>query len=466
MPPINPLGTRPVPLLLRDFAIPSVIAMLVSSLYNIVDQIFIGQGVGLAGNAATNVAFPLSTVCIAVALLLGIGGAAHFSLSLGAGKREEAARAAGCACTLMLLGGLVIALAVELFLTPMLRAFGATATVLPYAAAYTRITALGFPFVVLSTGMSSLIRADGSPRYSMACMLTGAILNTVLDPLFIFGFHWGMEGAALATVIGQVASGALALRYAARFRSVRLTRDDLRPRLSLLGTIASLGMAGCVNQLAMMAVQIVLNNTLTYFGARSIYGAEIPLACAGIIIKVNMLCMAFVIGIAQASQPIAGFNYGARQYARVRQTYHCAATAATVVSVIAFVCFQLFPRQIIGIFGDGSEQYYLFAERFFRIYMFCTFLNGIQPVTSNFFSSIGKATRGALLALTRQMFFLLPLLALLPRAFGGIDAVMFAAPIADAAAFALAMGMIVREMRLLSRQEAAMHALDTPPAAG
>lgn len=463
MPPVNPLGTRPVPLLLRDFAIPSVIAMLVSSLYNIVDQIFIGQGVGLAGNAATNVAFPLSTVCIAVALLLGIGGAAHFSLSLGAGKREEAARVAGCACTLMVLGGLVIALAAELFLTPMLRAFGATETVLPYAAAYTRITALGFPFVVLSTGMSSLIRADGSPRYSMACMLTGAMLNTVLDPLFIFGFHWGMQGAALATVIGQVASGALVLRYAARFRSVSLTRNDLRPRLSLFSTIASLGMAGCINQLAMMAVQIVLNNTLTYFGARSAYGAEIPLACAGIIIKVNMLCMAFVIGIAQASQPIAGFNYGAQQYARVRQTYRCAVTAATVVCVVAFVCFQLFPRRIIGIFGDGSEQYYLFAERFFRIYMFCTFLNGVQPVTSNFFSSIGKATRGALLALTRQTFFLLPLLALLPRVFGGIDAVMFAGPIADTAAFVLALGMVVHEMGVLSRQEAA-HLPDTPPA--
>lgn len=461
---VHSLGTDPVPRLLRDFAIPSVIAMLVSSLYNIVDQIFIGQGVGLAGNAATNVAFPLSTVCIAVALLLGIGGAAHFSLSLGAGKQEQAERAAGCACTLMVLGGLAIALVTGLFLTPMLRAFGATDAVLPYAAAYTRITAFGFPFVVLSTGMSSLIRADGSPRYSMACMLTGALINTVLDPLFIFGFHWGMQGAALATVIGQVVSGVMVLRYVTRFRSVRLTRADFRPRLPLLGTIASLGMAGCVNQLAMMTVQIALNNTLTYFGARSVYGAEIPLACAGIVIKVNMLSMAFVIGIAQSSQPIAGFNYGARQYARVRQTYRCAATAATVVSVLAFACFQLFPRQIIGIFGEGSEQYYLFAERFFRIYMFCTFLNGIQPVTSNFFSSIGKATRGALLALTRQIFFLLPLLALLPRLFGGIDAVMFAGPIADTAAFALAVVMVAHEMRLLSSQMT--QSSGAPPATG
>ena len=456
--PQNPLGVQPIPKLLMQFAVPSIIAMLVTSLYNIVDQIFIGQGVGLLGNAATNVAFPLSTICIATALLLGIGGASCFSLALGAGDHKKAAEAAGTAISLMVLLGVTIALGVRVFLHPLLLLFGATADVLPYAADYTAVTSLGIPFVILSSGVSNLIRADGSPRYSMGCMLVGAVINTILDPIFIFGFGWGMTGAALATIIGQIVSGLAALRYAMHFKTIRLTRESLRPRLKLTGSIASLGMAGCVNQLAMMAVQIALNNTLTYYGAQSSYGAEIPLACAGIIIKVNMICMAFVIGISQASQPIVGFNYGARQYARVRQTYRCASTAATVVSVVAFACFQLFPRQIIGIFGDGSEAYFVFAERFFRIYMFFTFLNGIQPVTSNFFSSIGKAVRGALLSLTRQTLFLLPLILLLPRAFG-IDGVMYAGPIADAAAFLLAAFFMAREFRLLHRQEAQQTAM-------
>lgn len=453
----NPLGALPIPKLLTQFAIPSIIALLVTSLYNIVDQIFIGQGVGMLGNAATNVAFPLSTICIATALLLGIGGAANFSLALGAGDGKKAANAAGTAISLMVITGVAITLVVRLFLQPLLVFFGSTPDVLPYAATYTSITSLGIPFVILASGVSNLIRADGSPRYSMSCMLIGAVINTILDPIFIFGFGWGMAGAALATIIGQAASGLVALRYALHFKTIRLTRDSLRPRLGLAVSIASLGMAGCVNQLAMMAVQIALNNTLTTYGALSPYGAEIPLACAGIIIKVNMINLSFVIGISQASQPIIGFNYGAHKYARVRQTYQCAALATTVISIIAFVCFQLFPRPIIGIFGGGSEEYFQFAERFFRIFMFFTFLNGIHLITSNFFASIGKAIRGALLSLTRQIFFLLPLVLLLPRALG-VDGVMYAGPIADGAAFLLAAFFMISEMRTLRRQEQALGA--------
>lgn len=451
----NPLGVRPIPQLLRSFAIPSVIAMLVSALYNIVDQIFIGQGVGLLGNAATNVAFPLTTICIAAALLLGIGGSAKFSLCLGAGDQKKAAQAAGTAISLMVIVGVALLLIVRIFLKPLLVLFGSTESVLPYAEVYTSVTSLGIPFVILSSGVSNLIRADGSPKYSMGCMITGAVINTILDPLFIFGFGWGMFGAALATILGQMVSGLLALWYVLRFKTVRLHKNDLRPRAKLIGSICSLGMAGCINQLAMMLVQIVLNNTLRKYGAQSAYGADVPLAVAGIVIKVNMICISFVIGIAQASQPIVGFNYGARQYARVRQTYKCAITASTVISIIAFVCFQLFPRQIIGIFGNGTESasYYLFAERFFRIYMFFTFLNGIQPVTSNFFASIGKAFKGALLSLTRQTLFLLPLILLLPLVLNGVDGIMYAAPIADLAAFLLSAFLVLTEFRLLRKQE-------------
>lgn len=451
----NPLGTRPIPELLRSFAIPSVIAMLVSSLYNIVDQIFIGRGVGLLGNAATNVAFPLVTICVAIALLLGIGSSANFSLALGSGDREHASAAAGSAVSLMVISGIVIFVIVRVFLYPLLTLFGSTESVLPYAATYTAVTSWGIPFLILSTGISSLIRADGSPTYSMGCMVVGAVINTILDPIFIFGFGWGMMGAALATIIGQIVSGLAALYYVFHFKTIKLKRHHFIPHLRLTGTIASLGMAGCINQLAMMLVQIVLNNTLRVYGAQSAYGAEIPLACAGIVIKVNMLCIAFVIGIAQASQPIVGYNYGAQKYARVLQTYRCAATSATVISIIAFLCFQLFPRQIIGVFGNGteSELYFQFAERFFRIYMFFTFLNGIQPVSSNFFSSIGKAFLGALLSLTRQTLFLLPLILLLPRLLGSVDGVMFAAPVADLAAFFLSVFLVYRESKRLQAKQ-------------
>lgn len=449
----NPLGVQPIGKLLVQFAVPSVIAMLVSALYNLVDQIFIGHGVGMLGNAATNVAFPLTTICIAVALLLGIGGAANFSLALGEQNQKKAAKTVGSAISLMLLAGVAIFVLVRLFLKPLILCFGATQEVLPFAMTYTGITAFGIPFLILSTGMSNLIRADGSPQYSMGCMLVGAAINTVLDPIFIFGLNMGMAGAALATIIGQIASALTALLYARHFKTITLTRAELRPTLRLTGSIAALGMAGCFNQLAMLAVQIALNNTLTYYGAQSAYGAEIPLACAGIIIKVNMLCFAFVLGISQASQPLIGFNYGAKQYGRVRETYKLAAIAVTVVSCIGFAAFQLFPRQIISAFGDGTAEYFHFAERFFRIFLFCTILNGIQPLTAGFFTSIGKAIRGVILSLTRQILFLLPLILLLPRVLGGVDGVMYAGPIADFTAFVLAGGMMLAEMKDLRRLE-------------
>lgn len=449
----NPLGFEPIGALLRRFAIPSIIAMLVSALYNLVDQIFIGQGVGMLGNAATNVAFPLTTVCIATALLIGTGGAANFSLALGAGNGKKAAHIAGNAISWMILCGVAIMIIVRLFLRPLIVAFGATQEVLPYALSYTGITSFGIPFLILSSGVANLIRADGSPQYSMACMMVGAVINTILDPVFIFGLHMGVAGAALATVIGQAVSGLIVLRYALHFKTIRLTRKDVCPSPRLLGSIAALGMAGCFNQLAMLVVQIALNNTLTYFGAHSIYGAEIPLACAGIIIKVNMISFSFVLGIAQASQPIVGFNYGAKRYDRVRQTYKLSAVAVTAISCIAFICFQFFPRQIISAFGSGTEEYYLFAERFFRIFLFFTFVNGIQPVTSNFFTSIGKAFRGVILSMTRQILFLLPLILLLPRLLGGVDGVMYAGPVADFAAFVLTVAMVLYEMKTLRGQE-------------
>ena len=387
----NPLGYKKESTLLIGFAIPCIISMLVTALYNIVDQIFIGQGIGMLGNAATNIAFPLSTTCTAISLLLGIGSATNFSLHLGAGEKHESEKYAGNGIFLMAAFGILLFVVTSIFLTPMLKFFGATNDVLPYAKAYTRVTAFGFPFLIANTGMSKLILADGSPRYSMISMLIGAIVNTILDPLFIFVFDMGMTGAALATITGQIISFSISLRYMFHFKTINLDKSCFKLSLSHCRKIFILGASACFNQIAMTVVQIVMNNTLSHYGAQSVYGGDIPLACAGIITKVNMIFMSFVIGISQGTQPVIGFNYGAKKYARVRKTYLLALSAASFLSLIAFICFQAFPRQIITIFGNGSELYFQFSERYFRIYMFLTIVNGIQPVTSNFFNSIGKS---------------------------------------------------------------------------
>ena len=448
----NPLGVEPVSVLLRRFAVPSVIAMLVSALYNMVDQLFIGHSIGVLGNAATNVAFPLSMVCTSIGLLCGIGGAANFNLCMGRKETEHAKSYVGNAVSMLAILGVILCIAVQLFLRPMMILFGATADVLTYACTYTRITSIGFPFLIVTIGGSNLIRADGSPNYSMACNLVGAVVNSILDPLFIFVFHMGMAGAALATITGQVLSFLLVVRYLRGFKTLPLSLSDLKPKTACWIQIASLGATPAFNQVAMMVVQIVMNNTLTHYGSNSIYGSDIPLACAGIISKVNMLFFSFVIGISQGLQPIVSFNFGAAKYDRVKEAYKKAVFAATAISVVAFLCFQLFPRQIISIFGSGSEEYLHFAERYFRIFLFFTFLNGIQPVSSNFFTSIGAPKKGIFLSLTRQIIFLLPLLLIFPYLFG-IDGVMYTAPIADLAAASVSIFMVVREFKIMTELE-------------
>lgn len=442
----NPLGIEPIGALLRKFAIPSIVAMLVSALYNIVDQFFIGQSIGELGNAATNVAFPLSTSCTAVSLLLGIGAASAFNLSMGRGEKDKALYYIGNAAVLLFGFGVILCVGTEIFLEPLLVFFGSPENVLGYAKEYVRIVAFGFPFLILANGGAHLVRADGSPRYSMMCNLTGAIINTILDPILIFGFDMGMSGAALATIAGQVVSGLMVVRYLCNYKAGKFTKEHLLPKWNIAGYAMSLGIAQFFNQIAMMVVQIVMNNSLTYYGARSVYGESIPLACAGIINKVSFLFFAICIGIAQGMQPITSFNYGAKQYERVKKAVTMSLKAGSVVCITAFVLFQLFPRQIIGMFGDGSELYFSFAERYFHIYLFFTFLNNVQPMSSTFFTSIGKPIKGAFLSLTRQMIFLLPLLIIFPG-FLGIDGIMYAGPIADFMAAVVAAFMLAGELK-------------------
>lgn len=447
----NPLGYEKLPVLLRRFAIPSIIAMLVSSLYNIVDQIFIGQGVGYLGNAATNVSYPLVTICLAIALLIGIGTSSRFSLYLGAGKADKAAKVAGNSICLMVLAGIIYMILILIFLKPLLRAFGSTDEVMPYAISYTSITAIGMPFLIVTNVMSNLIRADGSPKYSMVCMLIGAVINTILDPIFIFVFNMGVAGAAWATIIGQIISCIVAVRYAFHFQHISLHKSDIRLSLHESATTAMLGMSNSLNQVAITLVQIVLNNSLTYYGALSVYGKDIPLAACGIVMKTNAILLSVIIGISQGTQPIVGFNYGARKFDRVRKIYFLSTGCGVIISIVGWLLFQFCPHQILSIFGTGDAQYFEFSIRFMRIYLFMVFVLGVQVISSNFFSAIGKPLKGLLLSMTRQVFFLIPLTLILPLFINGLDGVLYAAPVSDAMAFLLTLIFIIKELNIIKR---------------
>ncbi len=442
----NPLGEERINKLLRSFAIPSIISMLVGSLYNIVDQFFIGQTVGELGNAATNIAFPLSTSCTAIALLFGIGGSSAFNIALGRGDKKRATRYMGNAAVMLFSLGVILCAITQIFLEPMLRFFGSPENVLGYSMTYTRITSFGFPFLILSIGGGHLIRADGRPKVTMLCNMTGAIINTILDAIFVFGLKWEMAGAALATVIGQFVSASMAVWFLSHCKTIKLSRLHLIVKWENVKRIIFLGMAPFSNQIAMMLVQIIMNKSLKYYGAMSVYGESIPIACSGIISKVNMVFMSFVIGISQGLQPIASFNYGAKKYARVKEAYIKAICCGAALAVTAFLLFQIFPRQIISVFGEGSDAYYTFAENYFHIFLFFTFVNFLQPITSNFFTAIGKPKVGSFLALTRQIIFLLPLIAIFPL-FIGIDGIMYAGPIADFLAAVVVAIMVARELR-------------------
>ena len=442
----NILGYEKLPRLLRSFAVPSIIAMLVSSLYNVVDQIFIGQGVGYLGNAATNVSYPLTTICLAIALLIGIGSASRYSLYLGADQKDRAASIVGNGISMMMICGILYAILIEIFQHPLLTAFGATEEIMPYALDYTRITAVGMPFLIITNGISNLARADGSPKYSMTCMLVGAIINTILDPIFIFIFHMGVTGAAIATVTGQFFSCLMALRYIPKFQQVKLKKSHFGVHISQWGANVTLGLSSSLNQLAITLVQVVLNNSLTYYGAMSAYGKDIPLAACGIVMKTKSLLLAVIIGISQGLQPIIGFNYGAKKYARVRKAYRLAIICDLLISAVGFCMFQFFPRQIISVFGSGDSAYMAFAVRFMRIFLFMILLNGVQMISSNFFAAIGKPLKGMVLSLTRQVLFLIPLLLILPL-FWGLDGILFAGPVADFSAFVVTTLLIMKEMK-------------------
>jgi Na+-driven multidrug efflux pump len=431
--------------LIRKFAGPAIMSSLVGSIYNIADQIFVGQKLGTAGNAATNVAFPITLLMVTIYMIIGCGGASKFSLFQGAKEQENATKTVGNSIVILALAGILMMAVTLSFLRPMMRFFGARDEVLELSVRYTGIIAFGMPFYVLGSGMSMFIRADGSPKYAMASTITGAILNIILDPILIFKLNMGMEGAALATITGQIISGSISLCYIRRFKSIHLKKEHFSLDPELIKGICILGLPNGLNQLAVICVQILMNNTLGYYGEHSVYGREIPLAVAGIVSKVSSIFNSIVMGISQSCQPIFGYNYGAGNYKRVKDTYKQAGVIVSTVSFTAFLLFQTVPHQILEIFQQGNERYLAFGTSYLRIFMGTIVLLGLIILTTVFFPAIGEAKKGTVVSLCRQAF-QIPLITLLPRVFG-MDGVLYAGPIADICTFMLCVILIRKEFR-------------------
>lgn len=448
----NPLGSKPVLGLIAKFAIPSIISMLVMAAYNITDQIFIGNIEGMLGNAATNVAFPTVTLTTAFAQMVGIGTAANFNINMGSKKDDEAKKFLGTGLTMLAIVGICIMAIVLIFREPILLLCGATDTVMPLALSYLSITAIGLPFHLFSNAGSHLIRADGSPSYSMICTVTGAILNIFLDALFMFVFCWGIQGAALATITGQFISFVLCIIYFPRMKSFAFSLKMLGVKIEYLIKIVKLGTSNFINQMIMMIVNITLNNVLEKYGAQSVYGSDIPLAVSGVVAKLNSIMVAFSVGLAQGCQPIWGFNLGAKNYDRVKEAYKKALAVAVSIGFIAFLAFQLFPRQIVSIFGSGDELYYEFAEMYMRIYLMMVFAQTVQPLSVNYFTGIGNVRQGILISLSRQGFLLLPMLLVFPMIFG-FNGILYAGSVSDAIACVLALSMVFYNFQKLGASD-------------
>lgn len=446
------LAEGKVSVLIRNFAAPAILANLVGSLYNIADQIFVGQKLGTAGNAATNIAFPLVLLMTMFSTLIGSGGSSNFSLYQGAGETKRAGKVVGNSLAALTISGIALMLVTLLFLRPLMVLFGARGETLELAVEYTRVIAIGMPFQIFGAGGSMFIRADGSPKYAMLSTLVGSILNVILDPVFIFGFDMDMTGAALATIIGQILGAALVVAYFRKFKSLKLTKQHFAPDGTSLKRICILGLPAGLMQVAVMVVQIVMNNTLGNYGEQSVYGRDVPLAVAGVVTKINSIFTATVMGICQSCQPIFGYNYGAGNYKRVKETFRLTLIIATAVSVASEILFQAFPHQILEIFQKDDALYLEFGTAYLRIFLGAIFLNGVTVLVSNFFPSIGKAKEGTLASLSRQVLFQLPLILLFPLIWG-LDGVLYAGPMADTLAAVLCIALVVPTIKKLSIKE-------------
>lgn len=451
------LGKENINKLLISFAIPCVISMLINSVYNIVDQIFIGKGVGTLGNAATNVIFPLVIIFNAVAGLIGNGAAANLSLKLGEGKKEEGGKIVGNAVTVSIIFSIILSVIAYLFLPKLVYMFGCTENVYQYAVDYGKIIILGAPFMIIYSALSQLIRADGSPKYSMVLLVVGAILNIILDPIFIFTFNMGVKGGAIATVIGQIVSFVMAILYLKKVKSVKLEKESFKVDKSITRTLG-LGLSSFITQSTVLALFVFMNNMMTKYGALTKYGADIPLSVYGVISKINSLYISTILGISIGAQPIIGFNYGAGNYERVKETLRKVLTINLVVGLIFNIIFYLFPKEIVSIFITNSDpNYKLFLE--FAVIICHSFLlvmglNFLEMTTSITVQSLGNVKKATMVSFIRQIILFIPIACFMAiYLHKGIYGVLNAGPIADTITFFISLVIFYSEYRKLSIKE-------------
>lgn len=448
----NILGKEKIGKLIKKFSIPCIISLLVNSLYNIVDQIFIGWGVGYLGNGATNVVFPLTIVCLAFALMLGDGGAAYLSLKLGEKKNKEASRGVANSIMLSIIIAVLFCIITIAFLPQLLNLFGCTDALRQYAFDYGYIIAIGLPFMMIGSTLNSIIRADGSPKYAMSSMVIGAVLNIILDPIFIFVFKWGVQGAAIATVISQIVTFIINIVYIKKFKTINLNKDKFKLDIKISKKVSMLGISSFITQMSVVIVIAFENNLLGKYGSMSKFGSEIPITVLGIVMKISQILNSIIIGIAAGAQPILGYNYGAEKYDRVKETLKKVLSLSVIISAIAFILFQLIPDKLIAIFGSGDEKYMEFACLSFRIYLMLVICNGIQIPAGIFFQAIGKSVKSAGVSLSRQILFLIPAMLIFGHMFG-IKGVLYSGPFADGLAFIVSAILLVLEVKKLSKQK-------------
>lgn len=432
------LGEEKISKLLLKFSVPCVMGLLISALYNIVDQIFIGNSeLGYLGNAATGISFPVICIANAFAWCVGDGAASYLSICSGRKDTDSAHKCVGTGITVSFLISMVLMAICQLTATPLMQLFGASDQTLDLAVTYFRIIAAFFPFYLLLNVMNSMIRADGSPAFAMTAMMTGAIINVILDPVFIFVLKWGIAGAAWATAIGQVASFALCAVYFLKPKCFRLTARSFLPNGPILWNMICLGAATFVTQISIVTVSLVCNMTLAQYGGLSKYGPDIPISVFSIQTKVYTIVLNIVTGIVLGGQPILGYNYGAGKLDRVRKTYGLILRATLITGIVATVIFQLWPEAVVGIFGSGNELYQEFAVKTFRIYLSLMTVTCLVKMTAVFFQSIGKSTYAVVSSVVRDILCFTPLAIFLPQILEGnqpgtgVMGILYAAPLSD-----------------------------------
>ena len=454
------LGTERVGRLMKQYAVPCIISLLVGALYNIVDQIFIANAsdLGSYGNAANTVVFPLTVVALAIAVMIGDGCCAYVSISLGRRQPETAKKSVGNSVVMTLAGSVILTDIYLLFDETIIAMFGGTVNAETFACAreYFFFITLGIPFYMFGQAMNPIIRADGNPKFAMVATLTGAIINIILDPVFIFVFRWGMMGAAVATVLGQMATAALSAGYLLRMTVIRPAAGDFRLSGKICMRTLTLGLTSFLSQISLVAAMAAVNNMLRRYGAADpVFSqaqyAQIPMAVVGIVMKFFQIVISVVVGMAAGCIPIAGFNMGAGHKDRVRELFTRLLTAETLVGLAALLLVEGFPRQLIAIFGAANESvhYTAFAVRAFRVYLCMVVFACVNKACFIFLQALGKAAASTALSMIREVVFGVGFALLLPRFFG-LDGVLYSMPVSDLLTFVIAAFLIrgtYRELR-------------------